>query len=78
MGCFRAGAAVFAAAALLGWPAASAAGKPAPVTDDEAVEIAVEAYFYAYALMLMEVTRRVTTNVEKPKDRVSNWLPAPE
>jgi hypothetical protein len=37
-----------AAGALLGWPATPAAGdNPAPVTDDEAAEIAVGAYLYA-------------------------------
>jgi hypothetical protein len=59
-------AALLAAGALLGWPAAPAANKPAPVTDDEAAEIAVEAYLYAYPLVLMEVTRRLATNVERP------------
>jgi hypothetical protein len=73
----QAAAAVFAAAAQLGWPAASAADKPAPVTDDEAAEIGVEAYLYAYPLVLMKVTRRVTSNVENPKDPESNWLPPP-
>jgi hypothetical protein len=61
-----AAAAVLAASALLGWVAAPAADKPAPVTDGEAAEIAVEAYLYAYPLVLMEVTRRVTSNVETP------------
>jgi hypothetical protein len=60
-------AALLAASALIGWPGIPAAGdSPAPVTDDEAAEIAVEAYLYAYPLVIMEVTRRVTTNVETP------------
>jgi hypothetical protein len=59
--------ALLAAGALLGGPAEPAvADRPAPVTNDEAAEIAVEAYLYAYPLVLMEVTRRVTTNVETP------------
>ncbi len=38
-----------------------------PALDDrEAQEIAVEAYTYAYPMILMDVTRRVTCNVEAP------------
>ena len=33
----------------------------------EAREIAIEAYMYAYPLVTMEITRRVSTNVEKPE-----------
>ncbi len=33
----------------------------------EAREIAIEGYIYAYPLVTMEITRRVTTNVEKPE-----------
>src|SRR5215475_10617146 len=33
----------------------------------EAREIAIDAYIYAYPLVTMEITRRVTTNVEKPE-----------
>jgi hypothetical protein len=46
-------------AALLGGSAA--AGEP---PDDETAEIAVEAYVYAYPLVLMDVTRQALTNVE--------------
>jgi hypothetical protein len=35
-------------------------------TADEALEIAVEAYIYAYPLVLMDITRRMMTNVEVP------------
>jgi hypothetical protein len=35
-------------------------------TSDETLEIAVDAYVYAYPLVLMDVTRRVMTNVEVP------------
>lgn len=34
------------------------------LNDDEAVEIAVEAYFYAYPLVIMDVTRQAGTNCE--------------
>jgi hypothetical protein len=58
---------VLASCLLLGGLAAPvAADTPAPVSDDEAGEIAVEAYIYGYPLVLMEVTRRVTSNVETP------------
>lgn len=34
------------------------------LTDDELTEIAIEAYFYAYPLVIMDVTRQVGTNCE--------------
>src|ERR1700743_926394 len=34
--------------------------------EDEAREIAIEAWLYAYPLVLMEITRRVMTNVAVP------------
>ena len=37
------------------------------VTADRTHEIAVQAYIYAYPMMMMEVTRRVSTNVEAPR-----------
>lgn len=36
---------------------------PVPVSADEAREIAVEAYLYAYPMVLMDVTRKVSTNI---------------
>jgi len=38
---------------------------PAPLTADEAKEIAVNAYIYAYPMVLMEATRRVISNAEQ-------------
>ncbi|WP_432261823.1 DUF1254 domain-containing protein [Cupriavidus sp. TMH.W2] len=38
----------------------------APPSAADAREIATEAYIYAYPMVLMEVTRRVSTNVEAP------------
>ncbi|HTO88445.1 MAG TPA: DUF1254 domain-containing protein [Thermoanaerobaculia bacterium] len=37
------------------------------VKEREARETAIEAYVYAYPLVTMEITRRVSTNVEKPE-----------
>jgi hypothetical protein len=47
-------------------------GQPACVSENRTVsaqdveEIAIEAYLYAYPLVLMDVTRRVLTNIDKP------------
>ncbi len=45
---------------------ASASSVTAPPSAADAREIATEAYIYAYPMVLMEVTRRVFTNVEAP------------
>jgi hypothetical protein len=38
----------------------------AAVSENEALDIGIEAYTYAYPLVLMELTRRVMTNVARP------------
>lgn len=38
----------------------------APDSSDRNYDIGVDAYIYAYPMMLMEITRRVSTNVEAP------------
>lgn len=35
-----------------------------PLSDDEVTEIAIEAYLYAYPLVIMDVTRQISTNCE--------------
>jgi hypothetical protein len=40
----------------------------APLTQEEAVKLGTEAYIYGYPLITMEITRRVMTNTETPKD----------
>jgi hypothetical protein len=48
-------------------PAQTATGGAAGLSQQEAREIARDAYVYAYPLVLTEVTRRVMTNVERPQ-----------
>src|SRR5579871_4168956 len=38
------------------------------LTEKEAAQIAKEAYVYGYPLVTMEITRRVMTNAEEPKN----------
>jgi len=45
---------------------AEGAAFSAPLTADEADEIAVEAYIYGYSLVTMDVLREMYTNVESP------------
>jgi hypothetical protein len=58
-------------AAALGWSATNAGAVPQTpsLSDDETSDIAAEAYVYAYPLVLMEMTRRVMTNVAHPTKR---------
>ncbi|HTZ53561.1 MAG TPA: DUF1254 domain-containing protein [Candidatus Acidoferrum sp.] len=44
----------------------STAAAPVRTSNDEALEIARDAYIYAYPMVVMEVTRRVGTNVAEP------------
>ena len=48
---------------------ALAAPEVLSISDREVRDIAVEAYVYGYPLVLMEVTRRVMTNVAEPTER---------
>jgi hypothetical protein len=58
-------------AAAIGLGAAIAGGAPQfpSLSDREANDIAAEAYVYAYPLVLMEMTRRVMTNVARASER---------
>ncbi len=47
-------------------------GAPAPVTADEAKEIALDTYLYAYPLLLMDVTRKVQSNTELPDTKTKH------
>ncbi len=58
-------------AGALGWSATTAGAVPQTpnLSDAETKDIAAEAYVYAYPLVLMEMTRRVMTNVARPNER---------
>ena len=45
------------------------AARAAPVSEDEAYAIGLEAYTYAYPMVLMDVTRRVSTNASEGRMR---------
>jgi len=59
--------AALAAAALAG--PAMAAPQSAPLTEEDAYAIGLEAYTYAYPMVLMEVTRRVSTSAGEGRMR---------
>src|SRR5271169_3846658 len=46
----------------------SANGSPPALTEDQARAIAVDAYVYLYPLILMDLTRRQSTNIEPGKE----------
>src|SRR5271154_105137 len=46
----------------------SATGSPPALTEDQARAIAVDAYVYLYPLILMELTRKQSTNIEPGKE----------
>ncbi|QJP61723.1 DUF1254 domain-containing protein [Bordetella holmesii] len=48
------------------YPAANRGVHLAPLSAQELRDLAVDAYVYAYPMVLMEVTRRQTTNVQSP------------
>ncbi len=47
---------------------AALAQAAAPITEQEAHAIAVDAYVYFYSLMSMDITRKQFTNVEQGKE----------
>ncbi len=49
--------------------ASMAIAQPEPLTPDEVREIALDAYIYAYPLVLMDLTRKVQTNTELPDSK---------
>jgi hypothetical protein len=56
-------------------------GTSSPVVQDakelEAFETAKDAYIYAYPLVTMELTRRVSTDVVCPKGFLPRWASSP-
>ncbi|MFT3803953.1 MAG: DUF1254 domain-containing protein [Burkholderiaceae bacterium] len=53
---------------------AAGAAAPAPITEQEAYAIGIEAYTYAYPAVLMDMTRRVRSNAVEP-DTVTRRSP---
>jgi hypothetical protein len=51
----------------IGTPANAQAAKATPLPSDQIGEVATSAYIYAYPLIIMEMTRRVSTNVADTK-----------
>jgi uncharacterized protein (TIGR03000 family) len=49
-------------------PPTNAKGSAKALTEDELFQLAKEVYIYGYPLVTMEMTRRVLTNTEEPKD----------
>ncbi|NUP14462.1 MAG: DUF1254 domain-containing protein [Polyangiaceae bacterium] len=58
-------------------PARRQTGKSPALTPQEAAELAVDGYVYAYPLVLMDVTRRLMTNFEKPSASPGGGAGAP-
>jgi hypothetical protein len=63
--CFSTAAFVTLPAILLGLQVFPQPASAQRLSDDEAAEIGVEAYLYAFPLVMMDVTREVSTNCEK-------------
>ena len=60
--------AVLSAASMLAVPAASTRGSAAGITQQEAHAIGVDAYLYFYPLVIMDLTRKQSTNAEPGKE----------
>src|SRR5207245_3932173 len=62
--------------------AAAAPVRAAPITEQEAHAIAVDAYVYFYSLLSMDVTRKQLTNIEPGKEilkgPMNTFVNAPE
>jgi len=59
-------AALFGAGLLTMLP--TSAGAQAPITEQQASAIGVDAYLYFYPLVIMDVTRKQSTNIEPDKE----------
>jgi hypothetical protein len=77
----RASSLLLACALAFGLATPSSAAPP-PFSPEEAREAAVDAYLYAYPLVLMEATRRVTTNgdagIRRPANQFANVRAFPD